>query len=1604
MASARITSFLIVLFFFGLSNGKASGQIVNLLSNPGFEQGQTAWTGWGGNVQVTQNDFYSGTQSAWFTGHGTLEQSPVSVEPGKTYKLSAWIKINDMQGNDWGGIRFSAIDYNWAEWHVSAFYTPQSRPVGEWFNEVVTFTAGTGQVRIQIGFFGGGGWTPDFLFDDIVLFEEVPVNEPPVIDALILNTQSGTVPFTVTGQIQAHDPDGVVENYIVDTGDGAVYAGSASFSHTYRVQGEYTLHVTVTDDKGATDTLTRLIVAEGTNNHTINITGPAVNNGQQYQTTQAEVDISGQRENGTGDIFWINTRTMQSGFAPVANGQFAIPAVVLLPGINQIQVQSEDGTGNYVLDEITANYAPAGYSGPQISQLNISLNVLKRYERTDITFDVETVADNIFFPYDTMSLQNMNTGSGIHVDMIFTNGEQTLIQPAFLHMAYNRIDDRLVPSGVYNWKVRMAFRQSGTWTSTIVARDAGGETQVSGPMIEVTDDWENRGFLRVSESDNRYFEYENGEPFLAMGHGTSAAGPAQTDEETGNWQQNNLNFGRFWLSSVSPFSDPWSSWATHHQMENNGYMPPPLLTYNQKYGNGQFSYRIASPAIENVNTPAIFRGFWDGKTAVEPGKTYRIIARVKTVDVNGPGGLVVKTGGWLGTDVVNPGVGQVITPYMRGDNHWSYLVGTLQTGSGQTSLDNIYLVLENCTGEAYLDQLTIQEVNPDGSLMQNILTKWNANTHLYLDPIRPKNADYKIEQANNAGIHYKIVIHEKEDYISNHIDQAGFVSPLHGNFNQPPGSPLHRVYEYYWRNLIARWGYATSVHSWELVNEGAPGSYFNLLDNLSNYFAQHSPNPRMVSTSFWSNWEPDFWAESLADYGDIHAYIMTTGWIDNITIDGVEYSREDLRNDAAAAVYAYSVTVGTDPLRNKPVVWGETDLDMHGSQSPDTLLAQDTDGVWLHNFNWAHINHGGVTGLIWDTQNIRNNDLYERYRVFHHFMKNIPITEGQYQQAIATSTNTNIRVWGQMQASGNAAHIWIQNRNHTWRNVLTNGLPSPESATITLSGLAPGAHVLSEWDPWGQDTVAKAVDTVWVNESGMLQVAVNGLIRDIAYQVLHTEPGEISDPGYHWPQHQRDAARTGRTELSIPPPYRARWIWAGPQLTLRNQESEPGWTDDLTTRDGYSYPIPDTLNFTISGSVQAVIYGSRLYFATMDGDAYALNMHDGETLWSAPMPGGSTVSAAVVDDVVVFAGVRGTVMAFDTLSGHLQWQHQTGGAITTAPCISGNSVLIANHRGNVFRIHASGTVMWETTLPAPVAGGIAAHGNTLYVPAEDMVVYALNLSNGSINASQQVRGQSFRLCHPVVHNGRVWVTSVTVPMVGSEYIMEEVMAASSTLEEEEQNIRLWLQGNNNNGAWPYASEDWQHFFALDAVTLENLFLIPAGPVDGCGYPAPAPAIDNQGRVLRWWKTRFPFLTAEGPAFGTNFTLDIAGTDPNTGNRIPIDNGQLSNMWPLETDNLYAFSVGGEYLWMRQNFRGTQVINLNTSQHILAQVTTRYSDGGDFVHAHVCYRNTNLPNEYYEVPYITTQMRTAGRMAPSIAGNYVFITEEFAIVAIEHHSP
>ena len=267
-----------------------------------------------------------------------------------------------------------------------------------------------------------------------------------------------------------------------------------------------------------------------------------------------------------------------------------------------------------------------------------------------------------------------------------------------------------------------------------------------------------------------------------------------------------------------------------------------------------------------------------------------------------------------------------------------------------------------------------------------------------------------------------------------------------------------------------------------------------------------------------------------------------------------------------------------------------------------------------------------------------------------------------------------------------------------------------------------------------------------------------------------------------------------------------------------------------------------------------------------------------------------------------------------------------------------------------------------------------------------MWFHKIDSATGKILAKVRLNGQSFRMLHPVLHAGLLFVQTVQPICVGSEYVMEGVMRDSSDIATEQRNILRWLSGDTNEGQWRDASSAWKHLFVLRTQNLTEPFVVPNGPADGCGSPAPPPTVDGDGRVLAWFKTAHPTLTAKG-SFGTRYSMDISAIDLKTGLRAPIDNGHLSGTTG-ETDNLFALSSGGSLLYLRQRFRGTKLIDLHQSTSHLIQAAIRTRDGGTWP-ADVVYRDREgLPR--------ASQPALAGREAVVIAGDKLLFAEEYAV--------
>ncbi len=117
-------------------------------------------------------------------------------------------------------------------------------------------------------------------------------------------------------------------------------------------------------------------------------------------------------------------------------------------------------------------------------------------------------------------------------------------------------------------------------------------------------------------------------------------------------------------------------------------------------------------------------------------------------------------------------------------------------------------------------------------------------------------------------------------------------------------------------------------------------------------------------------------------------------------------------------------------------------------------------------------------------------------------------------------------------------------------------------------------------------------------------------------------------------------------------------------------------------------------------------------------------------------------------------------------------------------------------------------------------------------------------------------------------------------------------------------------------------------YVFDANTGTEPYQVAMGRVTGNNYTPHPPVADNQGRLLTYWRSRNASFVRDGECFGTKYCPDISAMDPNTGDRITLSNPSGHKLNP-ELDNGFQLTVGGNYLYFANHFRGTHAVNLTS---------------------------------------------------------------------------
>ena len=532
-------------------------------------------------------------------------------------------------------------------------------------------------------------------------------------------------------------------------------------------------------------------------------------------------------------------------------------------------------------------------AAPGISHIVVNTVSMGVYDKFEAQFDVATVATNVNFPYAETSPPGVAPKIGVSVDGLFSNDNfaTSVVQPAFVAQPYTHSvregAEHLVPNGPQTWMVRFAPQKAGAWQFKLRVRDAGGETTSNSSSFNVaatsSNVYRQHGFLRVSPNDKRYFEFGDGSPFVGVGFDSAFTGDTTSlDTRLTKYEQNKINFLRVWLSVAGINGTHWTSWAYHNQPIN--YLPQPSLDLATTFNGTDVSLRLDN------TVKCLFTDFWQGNVPALPNTDYTMSARVKLNGVTGSGdyGFVMKQGGWMPATCATSTGTRILGP-QTGSTDWITLTGNYKTGDGQYWLDNLYLTLQNTTGgQAFVDEVRVwRTADPNKT---NVLREPNANAHLYFDPMNAAVWDSYLELAEKHGVYVKLVIDEKNEWIRTHISAAGTTTTTESsnNFYAAANTKVRFLLEAWWRYVIARWGYSTAIHSFELMNEGDPynGDHYEVANAFAKYVHANDPARHLVTTSFWHSFPGnEFWANAKypdVDYADLHAYI-NSGWGSNAT-------------------------------------------------------------------------------------------------------------------------------------------------------------------------------------------------------------------------------------------------------------------------------------------------------------------------------------------------------------------------------------------------------------------------------------------------------------------------------------------------------------------------------------------------------------------------------------------------------------------------------------------------------------------------------------------------------------------------------------------------
>jgi outer membrane protein assembly factor BamB len=142
-----------------------------------------------------------------------------------------------------------------------------------------------------------------------------------------------------------------------------------------------------------------------------------------------------------------------------------------------------------------------------------------------------------------------------------------------------------------------------------------------------------------------------------------------------------------------------------------------------------------------------------------------------------------------------------------------------------------------------------------------------------------------------------------------------------------------------------------------------------------------------------------------------------------------------------------------------------------------------------------------------------------------------------------------------------------------------------------------------------------------------------------------------------------------------------------------------------------------------------IVQGGRIFFASLDGNLYAINATSGEEAWRFKGTR-ALVSSPVVTDggLVLVGGFDDRLHAIDMASGRQRWDFVAANWIWTSPVVDGGRAYVGDFDGTVHALNLSdGSPIWSKPIAKRpiVASPVLAQG-VLVIAAQNGELYGLD--------------------------------------------------------------------------------------------------------------------------------------------------------------------------------------------------------------------------------------------------------------------------------------